>query len=474
MAAWQALLDLRNSGQYRSLADRGRRRLGELIPLLIQAVATSEDPDTTLLRVLKVLESIIGRTTYVALLVENPTALSRFVSLCAASPWISRQIEQQPVLLDSLLDPRLLYQPPRGEALQQELDRILSPIAQDDLERRMDTLRRFRHEQMLRIAAADVSNSIPLMVVSDHLTELAEIILRQALDEAWNSLSAKYGQPTCADGSVAGFIIVGYGKMGGIELGYSSDLDVVFLHNGKADANTDGQNEGKRSLSHHAFFLRLAQRIIHILATQTSHGRVYEIDTRLRPSGKSGLLVTSLKGFQAYQNEKAWTWEHQALVRARAVAGDAELIEAFAQTRSAVLSRSRDAEKLGEEVVKMRAKMREHLDQSDTDKRDVKQMPGGLIDIEFIAQYCCLRYAASCPELLIYTDTIRILETLESAQLLDLETTRALTSAYRAFRERVHRDALQEKRATIAVDDLEGHRAAVERVWGDTLGDTAY
>lgn len=471
--AWKGLLALRNSGQYRSLGDRGRRRLGELVPLLIQATVTTDNPDTALQRVLSVLEGTIGRTTYIALLVENPTALSRFVSLCAASPWISRQIEHQPVLLDSLLDPRLLYKPPRGQDLEQDLARILAPIPDDDLERRMDSLRRFRHEQMLRVAAADVSNSIPLMVVSDHLTELAQVIMRQALDEVWEQLTQRYGLPAYADGSVASFIIVGYGKMGGIELGYGSDLDVVFLHNGKADANTTGASDApdknKRTLSHHAFFLRLAQRIIHMLATQTGSGRAYEIDTRLRPSGKSGLLVTSLSGFRAYQDDKAWTWEHQALVRARPVAGNAALQREFVENRNAVLARERNVEDLVAEVVKMRQKMREHLDSSSGEHLDVKQMPGGLIDIEFFAQFSCLRYAAQCSELLIFTDTIRILETLESAQLLELETTQALTSAYREYRERVHRAALQEQRASIKTDELEEERAAVTAVWNTML-----
>ncbi len=465
-AAWKALQELRNSGQYRSLSDRGRRRLGELIPLLIQATGITDDPDTALKRVLSVLEGIIGRTTYIALLVENPTALSRFVSLCAASSWISRQIQHQPVLLDSLLDPRLLYKPPRGQALVEELERILAPIPADDLEHRMDSLRRFRHEQMLRIAAADVSNSMPLMVVSDHLTELAEVILREALSEAWDQLTERYGKPTCADGSVADFIIVGYGKMGGLELGYGSDLDVVFLHNGKSDANTDGE----RALSHHAFFLRLAQRVIHILATQTGGGRAYEIDTRLRPSGKSGLLVTSLSAFRSYQQEKAWTWEHQALVRARAVAGDEALSEQFKQTRNEILAQPRDASELAGKVVKMRQKMRAHLDGSDPEQLDVKQMPGGLIDIEFFAQYSCLLHAPQCSELLIFTDTIRILETLESAQLLDLQTTQALTGAYREYRRRVHRAALQEQRASIGSDELQDTRDAVSRVWENTFG----
>lgn len=464
--SWAAVTALRDSAQCRALGERGRRRLAELIPMLIQSVATREAPDTTLRRMLSLLEAFIGRSTYVALLVENPASLSRLIVLCAASPWITHQIASQPLLLDTLMDPRLLHAPPRGPALRAELERAMGGVGAADLERRMDRLRQFRHEQILRIAAADISDSLPLMVVSDHLTELAVLLVQTALDEARAQLAPRYGEPSRKDGSRASFAIVGYGKLGGIELGYGSDLDLVFIHDGDADGSTDGE----RQLDHQTYFLRLAQRLIHILSTRTGAGRVYEIDTRLRPSGQSGLLVTSLAAFGAYQRDKAWTWEHQALVRARPIAGDEALRAAFRRTREEVLARPRDERELAQSVVDMRAKMRSHLDHSRAGRLDVKQMPGGLVDIEFMAQYRALRDGGDCPEVLIFTDTIRILETLESAGRLPLDATRSLTGAFRKYRRLLHRSALQEQRATIADSDMQQQREAVAALWSDMLG----
>lgn len=465
VAAWRRLLGLREGMMYRTLGDRGRRRLAQLLPMLIQVAAQTSAPDQALKRATGVLEKIIGRNTYVALLVESPTALSRLVELCAASPWITRLIETQPILLDTLLDTRQLYRPPEREELQQELNAALNSVPETDLEQRMDVLRRFQQQAMLRIAAADLSNSMPLMVVSDRLTELAEVVLNGALEEAWAQMAVRYGQPRL-DGAIAPFLVIGYGKLGGLELGYGSDLDLVFIHGG----DLSGQTDGKRQLSHQAFFLRLAQRLIHLLSTQTSAGRVYEVDPRLRPSGQSGLLVSNLDAFTRYQNEKAWTWEHQALVRARAVAGDADLGKRFRNIREQVLIAERSDAELREQVIAMRTKMRSNLESKKAGMLDLKQMPGGLIDIEFLAQYAVLRYADDCRELLIFTDTIRILETLESAQLMELDTVRKLTDAYREYRKCVHRDALQQTRAMIRETEFAAEREAVCRAWQVWIG----
>ena len=465
-----ALDRLRDDALTRAMGDRGRRWVARLLPLLFAAAANTEEPDRAVIRGLDVLQAITGRATYIALLVEHPAVLSSLVRLCAASSWITEQIKSQPVLLDSLLDPRMLYRAPDYEELRAGLAEELAVLPEDDLERRMDVLRRFRQASVLRVAAADVTESMPLMVVSDHLTAVAEVVLSAALDIAWSQMVARYGKPVIRggerDGEIAGFAAIGYGKLGGFELGYASDLDLVFLFDSPGDQSTDGD----RSLSHQAFFLRLAQRLVHVLSTQTGAGRAYEVDMRLRPSGQSGLLVSHIDGFAAYQRDKAWTWEHQALVRARPVAGEQALGERFHALREEILSRPRDKASLRREVTDMRRRMRENLDRSGEGSLDLKQTAGGLIDIEFLAQYAVLRHAHECRELMMFTDTIRILETLESGRLLDYESTKAVTDAYRAYRMRVHAAALQQTRAMIGDDELTAEREAVRRLWRDWLG----
>lgn len=463
--SWARLTGLRGNSLYQGLGERGRRRLAQLIPLLVRAVANADAPDTTLARIAGVIEKILGRTAYVALLVENPGVLSQLVTLCGASPWITRQIQGQPMLLDTLLDPRLLYQPPARTELDRDLQARLATIPESDLEQRMDCLRRFQQEQTLRVAAADATNSMPLMIVSDHLTDLAEVVVNTALSEAWREVTSRHGLPRRPDDRVAHFTVIGYGKLGGLELGYGSDLDLVFLHDGADAENTDGE----RPLSHPAFFLRLAQRLIHLLSTQTGAGRAYEVDTRLRPSGRAGLLVVGMNAFEQYQMEKAWTWEHQALVRARSIAGDSELAEAFGAMRARILGQPRDVEALRSKVSEMRERMRGELDRSDSQWFDIKQGQGGLVDIEFIAQYAVLRWGAECEELLLFSDTIRILETLESAELLRYADAKALTDAYRAYRRAIHNAALQEAPRGAYLEEFADERSAVGAVWSRWL-----
>ncbi|MDA3919166.1 MAG: bifunctional [glutamate--ammonia ligase]-adenylyl-L-tyrosine phosphorylase/[glutamate--ammonia-ligase] adenylyltransferase [Salinisphaera sp.] len=466
-AVTKALDDLKDQRLYRALEDRGRRWIARLVPLMIAAASRNKQPDQALLRTLPVISAIIGRSNYIALLVEHPAALETLIRLCAASEWIASRIGEQPALLDSLLDSRLLYKQPRRHELAAGLDEDLAAIDEDDLEQRMDTLRRFNQATTLRIAAADVTNAIPLMIVSDHLTELAEVTLEAALCMAWHHLSERYGTPITQDGEPAPFMVIGYGKLGGLELGYSSDLDLVFLYDGPSEGVTEG---GKRELSNQVFFTRLAQRLIHILSTQTPAGRVYEIDMRLRPSGNAGLMVSHIDAFANYQREHAWTWEHQALVRARPVAGDRDLGKRFAALRQDILGVERDAEHLAGEVRNMRRRMRKTKDQTTDEQWDVKQMPGGLIDIEFMAQYAALRYAAECPEIVRFTDAIRILETMESGELARYDDIKLLTDSYRAYRRYIHRDALQRQRAMMDRETRAEARQAVARLWQQWVG----
>ncbi len=450
---------LYNGRRYQTLSDNGKRLMDRLMPLLLGVAGQMEQPDAALGRVLQLLEQILQRSAYLSLLVENPMALSQLVKLCAASPWITRQLTRYPVLLDELLDPRMLYSPPGREELEAELRQRLLPVAQDDLERQMELLRHFRHSNVLRVAAADVADAIPLMVVSDHLTDIAEVVLEHTLELAWNHLLERHGAPPC-NGDEKGFAIIAYGKLGGIELSYGSDLDLVFVHDSEA-----GDTDGPRPVASAVFYARLAQRIIHILATQTAAGILYEVDTRLRPSGASGLLVSGFDAFARYQQEKAWTWEHQALVRARIVAGSESLGERFSWLRRQVLSRPRDKTALCREVAEMRSKMVETHSGRDRNLFHLKQDPGGITDIEFMVQYAVLAWAHEYPELLEYTDNIRILERLARADLLTEEEAGLLADAYRVYRARLHRLVLQEAAPAVTAGEFAAYREGVVRLW---------
>ncbi len=465
---------LRDSRNTRSLSARGRGRLDTLIPLALGAATATDSADASLLRVLKVLESIGQRSVYLALLVENPMALSQLVRLCAGSPWIADYLAQQPMLLDELLDPRSLYAPAPREQLQQDLrQRIAALPADADEGQAMDRLRHFKLTNVLRVAAADLVGALPVMKVSDQLTWIAEVALEDVLRQAWLHMIERYGRPVCtaADGQCdTGFAIVAYGKLGGLELGYGSDLDLVFLHGGEDDlAETDGENP----VALPVFFARLGQRIIHILTARTPAGELYEVDMRLRPNGSSGMLVSSLRAFDAYQTEKAWIWEHQALVRARVVCGDPAVAERFDIIRRTVLGQRRDAEAVQQEVVKMRERMREANCKSKTDEFDLKQDRGAIADIEFMVQYGVLAWAADHPELLDFTDNIRLLAAFSRAGLMPEDDTALLSEAYRTFRNRLHRLTLQAQPGIVARSEHAELAGQVIDLWNTWMVPTA-
>lgn len=458
---------LRGGAAARALGAQGRERLDALMPLLLRAVSRATAPARTLARVFSVIEKIARRTTYLALLVENPLALSQLVKLCAASPWITAQLARRPALLDELLDPRRLYAPRDQQALARDLAQSLAAVPEDDLEQQMDALRHFKAANALRVAAADVAGIYPLMVVSDHLTDTAEAVLGEVLRLAWRHLVAKHGVPgfrphTGADRRQAGFAIVGYGKLGGIELGYGSDLDLVFLHD---SAGEEQMTDGAKPIDNHVFFARLGQRVIHMLSAHTPAGVLYEVDMRLRPSGNSGLLVSSLDAYGEYQRAQAWTWEHQALVRARVVAGDSGVKDEFERMRRDVLSIARDREKLRGEVREMRERMRAELARGGPQRFDLKQDRGGITDIEFMVQYHVLAWARDCPQLLQYTDNIRLLQVMAQTALMSADDARLLADAYRAYRSAVHRLTLQEQPALVTAEEFRDYREQVNTIW---------
>ena len=476
VVAWQRIEGLQHSSSVRAMQRLSRERLDAFMPRLLAAMVAHGNPDLLLERLLPLVEAVARRSAYLVLLSENPGALERLLTLCAASPWVAEQIARFPLLLDELLNEGRLYSPPGKAELTAELRERLTRIPEDDLEQQMEALRHFKLAHGLRVAASEIAGSLPLMKVSDYLTWLAEAILEQVLQLGWRQVAQRHGYPRRADGSVASepdFIIVGYGKVGGIELGHSSDLDLVFVHSGDQQTETDGA----KPIDSAQFYTRLGQRIIHLLTAQTASGALYEVDMRLRPSGVSGLLASSLAAFERYQESEAWTWEHQALVRARKLTGSDAVAAQFEQIRARVLGRERDGAALRAEVGEMRAKMRDNLGSKSTlggtapeafeaaATFNLKHDAGGIVDIEFMVQYAVLAWSRQYPELLRFTDNIRILEGLEQAGLIASSDVRLLQEAYKAYRAAAHRLALQKQAGSVGGDHFHEERRGVMRIW---------
>jgi glutamate-ammonia-ligase adenylyltransferase len=440
-----------------------------MAPRILEAVNQCDDPETVLSRMLQLLKSIQQRISYLALLIEYPNALTHLVRLVSASPWIAAFLSRHPVLLDELLDPRTLYAPPGPEALGAGLARRLAAVPDEDPEYQIEALCIFRQIATLRVAASDITNVLPLMKVSDHLSWIAETILDQVVEISWNHLVQCHGRPSCTlagQPCERGFAVIGYGKLGGIELGYGSDLDLVFLH-----AADPGETVGgKRPIDNAYFFARLGQRVVHMLSTHTAAGTLYEVDMRLRPSGAAGLLVSHVDGFRTYQMEAAWTWEHQALIRARPITGDSVLKDAFAAIRRDALCLRRDPETLKVSVRQMRERMREsRLTSQSTIKFDVKEDIGAMVDIEFLVQYLVLQYAAKHPDITRWTDNVRLLQALAETGIVDGTTAYRLRQAYLIYRAVVHRLNLQERTTLVDCRRFEHLRELVRRFWQQTL-----
>lgn len=456
------IADFRKELDKRTIGPRGRQVLDHLMPHLLSDVCTRQDASLPLSRITPLLVGIVTRTTYLELLSEFPGALKHLISLCAASPMVASQLARYPLLLDELLDPNTLYQPTATDAYRDELRQYLLRVPEDDEEQQLEALRQFKQTQLLRIAAADIAGTLPVMKVSDHLTWLAEAMIDAVVQQAWLQMVARYGQPThLAEREGRGFAVVGYGKLGGWELGYSSDLDLIFLHDCPIDVMTDGERE----IDGRQFYLRLAQRIMHLFSTRTSSGILYEVDARLRPSGAAGMLVTSTESFADYQKNEAWTWEHQALVRARVVYGDPQLTSQFDTVRRDIITLPRDGKMLQTEVREMREKMRTHLGNKHRDRFDIKADEGGITDIEFITQYLVLRYAHDKPKLTRWSDNVRILELLAQNDIMDEQEAMALTHAYTTLRDELHHLALQEQPGHVAQTCFEAERTQVGASW---------
>ncbi|MEW6998869.1 bifunctional [glutamate--ammonia ligase]-adenylyl-L-tyrosine phosphorylase/[glutamate--ammonia-ligase] adenylyltransferase [Colwelliaceae bacterium BS250] len=446
----------------RSIGQRGALILDKLLPVLLELLTTEKQPDITLERTLSVLNKIVSRTAYLELLYENAAAFKQLLKLCRASEWIATYLAKFPLLLDELIDPKILYDIPTFASYPQLISEALIRIPEDDLEAQMEGLRQFKQAKQLKIAAADITDILPVMQVSDHLTVLAEAIVNEAVNMAWQQMVHRYGQPkTTLGNDDKKFAVLGYGKLGGIELGYGSDLDLVFVHNCAVDDVTSGDKQ----ISATQFYVKMAQRILHLFNTRTSNGILYEADMRLRPSGKSGLMVAHIDSFEKYQKTDAWTWEHQALVRARFICGDMSLDKKFTTIRHTILASQRELIPLAEQVIKMRKRMRDHLDKSSSELIDIKQCVGGLADIEFIAQFLVLAHSHQYPQLTEFSDNIRILQLLAENNLISTSEQLQLSNAYCELRDLGHAQVLQNNDTLIAIDTLASERQNVTTIW---------
>jgi glutamate-ammonia-ligase adenylyltransferase len=461
----------RQAAPYRRLDEAGRRRLHLILGRLLKQAAQRPHPTLVVQRVLRVLEAIGTRSSYLALLKEQPAALDRLIDVCAISGFLSRQIADFPLLLDELIDAKLFDELPSRASFSRELAARTERLPADDPERQVEALREFQKVAVFTVALADQTARLPLMKVSDRLTDIAELIIQCCMDLAWQQMIEMYGVPFCGDreGNMRAVrvAVAGYGKLGGLELGYGSDLDLVFLHDSSGDAQ---QTQGERPIDNGIFFLRLGQRIVHLLTMHSAAGRLYEVDMRLRPNGKGGFLMTGIEAFERYQREDAWTWEHQALLRARAVAGDADLCAAFEAARSRVLRSAVHRDTLREDVREMRLRMRRELSKAGAAQFDIKQDAGGIADIEFLVQYWVLAAAHAHPELLTHSDNIRELKGLAAVGVLDGATAQWLTDAYIGYRTVLHHLSLegQGERVVEAAPYAET-RARVTAIWREAF-----
>jgi glutamate-ammonia-ligase adenylyltransferase len=449
------------------LDEAGRRRLDRLMPPLIQEAGAYEQSEKVLQRLIMVIEAVGLRSAYLALLNENRSALHRLADICSRSEFLARQVADHPLLLDELIAPQIFDELPARAALEKALAERMSAIPDDDLEGQMDALRQFQRSAVFLVAVADLSGSLPLMKVSDHLTGIAEVVLDRCVAMAKRDMSARHGTPRLRNGQEAGFAVVAYGKLGGIELGYGSDLDLVFVHDSDGDAGT---TDGSQPLDTGHFFARLSRRVVHLLSTQTSSGLLYEVDTRLKPSGKGGLLVTSLKAFETYQRKTAWTWEHQALLRARAVAGEDSVCSKFETIRRQILCSCVRQEDLRREIAEMRERMYRERDKNHQPGFDLKNSRGGITDIEFLVQFLVLNGVTRHPRLVEFSDIIRQLESLLAEGMIEKSDATTLRDAWLAYRTRVHHLALAGRPLRVDGSEFRLERENVKALWHKHMG----
>lgn len=440
------LQQTRQSQRIQQLPEQSRRRLDQLMPLLLREASQQQSttPDTALIRTLDLFESICRRASYLALLAEFPDALALIVKLCAASPWIAQYVSAHPILLDELLNKQTLFKRLDATQLKAELTRHMQQLA-GDMEAQMDAMRHFKHANVLKIAAQDLMTALPLEAISDDLSALADVILQVSVQAVWHNLSFKHLE-------TPRFAVIGYGKLGGKELGYVSDLDIIFLYD-------DGSDKAQE------IYARFAQRLNTWFNTLTNAGLLYETDLQLRPDGNSGLLVSTVQAFAEYQQHKAWVWEHQAITRARFVAGDGAIGAAFECIRHDIISQPRELAALKRDIAHMRDRMRE-AHKPKAGLFDVKQGQGGIIDVEFIVQYLVLAHADQYPQLTENIGNIGLLRRCAELGLIASETlAEQVATAYREYRTIIHHLKLQGSEAVVPDEQLQPGREAVTQLW---------
>jgi glutamate-ammonia-ligase adenylyltransferase len=439
-----ALRDFARAPALRALSARARARLDRILPKLLQAAAASAAPDLALPRLLALLQAITRRGSYLALLDELPAALHRLVQICASSALLAERVAAHPLLLDEMLDVRAVAAAPTRESLANERDQALA-AAGEDAEACLHALAEFRQGVSFRVGLALLNERQDAIASARQLAWLAETVLDGVLRIAQGEVGRRAGGDPVDDG----LALVGYGSLGGEELGFGSDLDLVFLHAG-AHAGEDAADAARR----HA---RLVQKLVSLLGTTTPAGRLYEVDVRLRPDGAKGLLVSSVEGFADYQRTRAWTWEHQALLRARGVCGDTRTLAAFERTRREVLVTARDPEMLRSDVIAMRARMRGELDRSRAPVGgavvfDLKQGEGGLVDLEFLLQWAVLAHVAAEPSLLEARATPESIQALAAHGVFDPAQASALRAAHALLLRRAL-DCTLDGRPRLAIED---------------------
>ena len=457
-AAQDRYQHLVESSRYQALPSAHRERVDRVMPALLAAAGASAAPDSCWRYCCDLIETVARRGAYLSLLDEYPIARMRVSRMLAASPWAANFLIKHPLLLDELLDSRTLLTPPDFNQWKQQLRDLLDqaklPDGQADLERQMDLIREQHHAQLFRVLTQDLENLLTVEHVSDLLSELADCTLDVILERAWDQLPKRHR-------ALPRFAVVAYGKHGGKELGYSSDLDLIFLFEDDDDRAPD-------------LYAQLAKRMNRWLTTQTAAGTLFETDFRLRPNGEAGLLVSSVESFEDYQRREggvgAWFWEHQALTRARFCVGDAEIGKKFETLREEILRLPRNWDDVKKEVITMRQKMLEgHPNNSEL--FDVKHDLGGMVDIEFMVQALVLGHAHTHPELTQNKGNIALLKKAGELGLVPADLANYVADAYRQLRAKQHelRLAGHDKSRT-SDPSLMVMRKPIRKLWDTLLG----
>ena len=416
----ERLRSFRQSAKYQQLPAQNRERLDMLGPRLIEAAAATPSPDATWQRGLDFLETVSRRGAYLALMQQYPQALTKLANIIGSSAWAATYLTRHPILLDEVLDPRLYEIATDFAGFRNTMAQRLGEVV-GDTEREMDIMREEHHAQVFRLLAQDIAGLQTLERLADHLTELADIVVQTTLGLCWEKLRNRHPQPA----QPPKFAVIAYGKLGGKELGYGSDLDLVLLH-----------DDPEPSISE--LYARLGQRMSTWMSSQTSAGQLFDVDYRLRPNGDSGMLVNSLDAFRSYLLEKAWVFEHQALTRARFCAGDPELGARFESLRIEILRQPRGLPKLREDVLAMRQRMLDAHATNSAEIFDIKHDPGGLVDVEFIVQYLILGHAHAHERLCGNLGNIALLGIAADLNLVPRELADPVRTIYREYRRTQH------------------------------------